>query len=118
MNELIPIVSVTPQGDFAAMQFSRSKTGHVHSPWWSYNWRKYDKGPSPYIAGSYFHHLRSRSMSAFAYALGLRERDVFCSQRENAQTSELEWRIGTINPCELPKPKKPKLNTGLPAIDI
>ena len=102
MTGLVPVTSVTPASDFAAMQFSRSKSGHIHSPWWSFEWRTYDK-QGPYTPGSYFHYLRVQSMNAFASALGLQERDVICSQRENNVTGELEWRIGTIHPCELPK---------------
>lgn len=104
MTEIVPVTAVTPDDDFSGIQFSRSKSGHIHSPWWTYRWRDYDK-VSPYTIGSFFHGLRSRSQFAFACALGLKESDVICSQRENAETGELEWRIGTIHPCALPKPR-------------
>lgn len=118
VTALIPVTAVTPTSDFTGIRFSRSKTGHVHSPWFTYNWRKYDP-VSPYTPGSYFHWLKEQSMDAFASALGLQKEDTICSQRENPKTMELEWRIGTIQPHREHLPPGPmKLNAGAPAIDI
>lgn len=117
MTAIVPVTAVTPDFDFTGIRFTRSKTGHVHSPWWSYDWRKYNDH-SPYTIGSHFHWLRERSMDAFASTLGLQHEDVICSQRENQQTMELEWRIGTIHPHRAHLPPGPmKLNAG-EAIDI
>lgn len=118
MNDLIPVTAVTPEADFSTIRFSRSKSGHVHSAWWSFDWRRYDK-VSPYTVGSYWHGVRRASQCAFARALGLREEDTICSQRENSVTGDLEWRIGTIHPHRQHIPPGPmKLNAGAAAIDI
>lgn len=96
------IVSVAPQSDFSAIAFTRSASGHVQSPWWSYDWKRYNPD-GPYQIGSHFHDLRTRSISAFAHALGLREFDIMVSVRENPIDGQLEWRCGTARPVQLPK---------------
>lgn len=102
-------IAVVPQCDFADIRFTRSPSGHIHSAWWSYDWKKYNPS-GPYQIGSHFHSLRASSISAFAYALGIQERDVMVSVRENPVDGQLEWRCGTSRPVELRQPKRPALS--------
>lgn len=104
MTAIVPVTSVTPNADFSDIRFSRSATGHVHSAWWSYDWNKYNPD-GPYQIGSHFHGLRESSISAFAYALGIQDRNVMVSVRTNPIDGALEWRCGTSFPIELPKPR-------------
>lgn len=101
-------ITVVPQFDFAGLQFTHSPSGHLQSFWWGYDCKKYNPR-GPYQIGSHFHALRERSISAFASALGISERDVMVSVRENPIDGALEWRCGSAHPVQLPKVKAPRL---------
>lgn len=104
MNELavIEVVEVAPGERFAGLGFTRSKSGHIHSPWWSYYWKKYNPH-GPYQWGSHFHSLKDASVSAFSSALGVDPYYVVVSVRTNPIDGQLEWRCGTAHPHDLPK---------------
>lgn len=110
-------ITVTPAFDFRAIRFTRSSSGHIQSPWWSYNWKEFNPS-GPYQCGSHFHGLRAQSVAAFASALGIQERHVVVSVRENPIDGQLEWRCGTSYPIELPKPKQLVRSNDPLAIDI
>lgn len=116
MTEIVP---VSPDSPFPAMQFTRSASGHVHSCWWSYDWKRYNPD-GLYVCNSHFHQLRAQSISAFAYALELHERNVMVSVRENPITGDTEWRCSTQFPVKLPVRKpNPQLSvSSLTAIDV
>jgi hypothetical protein len=105
MTDIVPVTPDTPLSEFTdTIQFSCSATGHIHSCWWSYDWKRYNPG-GPYVVGSHFHMLRCNSISAFALALGIPQSEVMVTVRKNPIDGEHEWRCGTQHPCELPKPK-------------
>ncbi len=101
-------ITVTPAFDFAGLQFTRSKTGHVQSMWWSYDWKRYNPS-GPYQIGSHFHGLRAQSIAAFASTLGVPENEVLVSVRDNPHDGQLEWRCGSAHPVPLLKVKAPRL---------
>ena len=115
---IAPIQSVAPSFDFRGVMMTRSKTGHVHSFWWSYDWRAYNLS-GPYVYGSHFHGLRDASVRAFAEALKIDPYYVVVSVRTNPVDWQLEWRCGSAHPVEIPLVlTKARKTVGLAAIEI
>lgn len=113
-EKLIPRVP-----DFSDITLTQSVTQHVHSAWFTYDWKKYNPDPHCTI-GSHFHWVRERSVAAFAAAIGISTNEVMVTERKDPATGELQWRCGSKYPVRLlvPTPKRIEPTGERPAIDI
>lgn len=111
--------------DLRGIRFTQSVTGHVHSPWFTYDYSG-DLNSDGQINYGYGQWARviDASKSAFASVLGINGspgRDVIVTEREDhdKRTMKVEkmWRLSTKNPCKLPSSNSaPSLASG--AIDV
>lgn len=98
MTDLVP---VTPDTDLSDLRLERTANGHVVSPFFTYDYEKYHRGPV-YEIWSHFHSVRFRSIAAFAQALGIDPNEVVVSEIKDQVNGALKWRLGTQRPCKLP----------------
>lgn len=100
-----------------SIRLTQSRTGHIHSPMFTYDCRaEMEHGKMTYYPQSQFHEIKHAAVAAFAAALNIHELEVLVS--EIPKDGEIWWRLGTVHRCELPKPIRPPLTAGLPCIDI
>lgn len=106
MTALVPAIPVTECPDFTGIQLSRSKTGHIHSPFFTFPYDKIRgfRKDEPYYGGAKYQYITGAAKSAFAALLGIGEHEVMVTEMKQPD-GECWWRLGTQHPCELPRRK-------------
>ncbi len=108
-------ITVTPQSDLSGICLTQSKTGHVHSPRFTFpnSVTRTNRGPD-------YHWMIGHSIGAFMGLLGIQRDEVIVSEHTDPSTQERWWSLGTQHPCKLPKPKQTvkKIEGAQDAIDI
>lgn len=106
MSEEIEKVSYDPQKtDMAGIKFTRGPKGHVYSPWFTYEYAGDLKaGQTFYGFNNRTAQIMNAARSAFSSVLGINVEHVVLTEMPSRGGTEIQWRLGTMYPCELPKP--------------
>jgi hypothetical protein len=108
MSDIVPVSAFDPNNrDFSEIHFTQSKTGHVHSPWLTFDYKESLRSSRPFYGfNNHTAHVMRASASAFAEALGIDARDTILTQREEpSEIFGFYWRVSSAMPCKLPERK-------------
>ncbi len=115
MSDITPIPFSPAKTDMAAMHFTQSKTGHVHSPWFTFDWMR-EAGAGQPVHGwfnSRTSNIVNAARAAFAGVLGVDVDATIATVMPPAPGAdnphETKWRVSTQHPCALPNPPKPRV---------
>ena len=101
-------ITVTPQSDLSGIRLTQSKTGHVHSPKFTF-----PNEVTRTVRGPEYHWFIGHSIHAFMGLLGIDRDEVIVTEHHDKATDERWWSLGTKHPCALPKPPAKKLPEGV-----
>lgn len=111
MDKMIPY---DPKTDLRELRFNQSPTGHVHSPWFTYDYTgdlvagrmTYGWGYGRYAA------VMHCAKTSFAALLDMPEREVIVTElppKPDGPSGLITWRLSTTKPHQLPAPRRPTL---------
>lgn len=125
MSEELQRISYDPaKTDLRSIKFEQSESGHVHSPWFTYDHSLEMKDGKMVYGFGYgkFPHIIAAAKSAFAAIFGMNTEDVVVTQKPDFSSSSFEsqWRLSTpfpVRKLEIKKPMKPAVD-GDDVIDV
>jgi hypothetical protein len=98
-------ISISKAPDFSGITLTQSAIGHVHSPWFSFDWHRGIQGEQIYDIGGKYHEIKDQAVRAFSGVLGIDRGNVIVTEKVFPGEYDQFWRLGTKGPCKMPVAK-------------